>query len=159
MLTQELVRELFHYDDGFLFRRKDASNQARVGDLAGYKHHTGYWYVGVSGKKHGIHRVIFLYHHGYLPEYVDHKDTNPSNNKIENLRECTKAQNSQNKNATGNKSGCKGVYFRKDKSQWRVCITKEGKKYNFGSHKDFELAQLIANEAREMLHKEFAREH
>lgn len=159
MLTYELVRELFYYDDGFLFRRKDASNQARAGDLAGYKHHSGYWYVGLLGRKYGVHRIVFLYHNGYLPKYVDHKDTNPSNNKIENLRECTKAQNCQNSFSSNNKSGCKGVYFRKDKSQWRVCIAKENKRYNFGSHDDFELAELIANEARDMLHGEFARAH
>ena len=43
-----------------------------------------------------LHRLFFYWHHGYLPKLVDHKDTNPQNNKIENLRELTRSGNARN---------------------------------------------------------------
>jgi hypothetical protein len=45
-----------------------------------------------------LHRLFFYWHNGYLPKLVDHKDINPQNNKIENLRELTKSGNKRNSN-------------------------------------------------------------
>lgn len=44
--------------------------------------------VGLKGKYYRAHRIIYRMHHGYIdPELViDHKDGNPWNNKIENLK-------------------------------------------------------------------------
>jgi hypothetical protein len=50
-----------------------------------------------------LHRLFFYWHHGYLPKLVDHKDTNPQNNKIENLRELTKSSNNRNSNKDQNR--------------------------------------------------------
>jgi len=65
--------------------------------------------------------LIFLYHHGYLPKFVDHIDGNKKNNRIENLREATKSQNAMNqKVSTRNTSGIKGVMWHKRDKKWFV---------------------------------------
>jgi hypothetical protein len=48
---------------------------------------------------------------------IDHKDGNPSNNRIGNLREATRRQNCQNVRA-------KGVRYEPDRKRWvaRICI-------------------------------------
>lgn len=59
-----------------------------------------------------LHRGVFLYHHGYLPEHVDHIDRDTTNNRIENLRPATNAQNQYNGHRKiNNRSGAKGVVF------------------------------------------------
>lgn len=43
-------------------------------------------------------------------DMLDHRNTNTANNKFENLREATNAQNQQNRRFRGNATGFKGVY-------------------------------------------------
>ena len=66
-----------------------------------------YYAITYSSKGKGntllLHRLFFYWHHGYLPNLVDHKDTNPQNNKIENLRELTISNNNRNSNKNQNR--------------------------------------------------------
>jgi hypothetical protein len=72
MLTQERVRELFDYhEDGYLIWKISVSN-VRKGDIAGCPNKAGYLRVRFDGKLYYIHRLIFLYHKGYLPRMIDH---------------------------------------------------------------------------------------
>ena len=95
-LTKELLNELFEYKNGFLYRRKSEKGQRYVGKQAGTLRKDGYYSVRVNGSLYLAHRLIFLMHHGYLPEMIDHIDGNPSNNLITNLREATNQQNQFN---------------------------------------------------------------
>ena len=46
-----------------------------------------------------VARLCWLLHYGDWPENtIDHIDRNPLNNKIENLRDVTQAENNRNKN-------------------------------------------------------------
>jgi len=57
------------------------------------------------------------------------------NNKIENLRPCTRSENALNsKRASNNKSGVKGVCWHKAAQKWHARINLKGKQYNFGSY-------------------------
>ena len=68
-----------------------------------------------------LHRLFFYWHHGYLPKLVDHKDINPQNNNIENLRELTDSENKRNSNKKKNcTSKYKGVSWHKRHKKWRV---------------------------------------
>ena len=45
----------------------------------------------------------------------------------------------------------------KGRAKWRVHIRYKGKKLHLGTFNDLELAELVATEARELLHGDFAR--
>ena len=115
MLTQERVRELFDYDveTGNLIRKTNASSRARIGDVAGCEDGRGYLFTGISGKYYKNHRIVWLWHNGYLPEgEIDHINRNKIDNRIENLREASSVCQRRNQNLRkDNKSGVKGVFL------------------------------------------------
>ena len=59
----------------------------------------GYWRVTHRGSSYRIHRIIWALVNGQDPGalVIDHRDGDPQNNSIENLRACTEAENLQNK--------------------------------------------------------------
>lgn len=159
-MNQELVKELFEYRDGVLYWKKKAhlSSHVKMGDVAGCVDHKGYLKTTINCKRYFNHRITFLMFHGWLPIKVDHADNNPSNNRIDNLRPATTAENAQNsKIHTRNISGFKNVYWEKTHKKWRVRFKIKGKKRNFGLYDDLELADLVAQESRNKYHGAFAR--
>ena len=97
-------------------------------------------------------------HNGFTPPEVDHIDGDKTNNRIENLRPCTHAQNAQNRPAQKNsKSGVKNVVWSNVRKKWVVYVKVNGKTTNFGGFEDLELAALMASEVRDKYFREFAR--
>lgn len=103
-------------------------------------------YVYICLPEHGLvaaHRLAWVYVHGSIPDgmEVDHRDNDPSNNAIDNLRLATSSQQKQNKRVqSNNRSGLKGAYYHachKGK-KWRSQI-KVGPKLIFLGY--FETAQ------------------
>ena len=138
--------KVFTYKDGELYRD---------GKLAGTVTALGYRQVYLDKKVYLAHRVIFAMHWGFLPQFIDHIDGNRLNNKIENLRQCTQQQNQYNTKAKArNKVGIKNVQWAKN--TYRVDMRINGKLTYLGSFKDLELAELVAKEARNKYHGEFA---
>lgn len=147
---KELYDSLFVYKDGDLYG-KDGKKAGRVDSQ-------GYVVVRVKGKDVRAHRVIFCMHHGFVPSFVDHADGNKTNNKIENLRQCSISENSTNKKlGANNTSGAKGVSWHKATGKWQVNISVNKRQRNFGYFEDFEFAELVAVEARNKYHGCFAR--
>ena len=134
MLTQERVKELFDYRDGNLYWREDHSSRARKGCVAGVVGRRGYIRIVVDGKKFYAHRLVWLWHYGYLPENdIDHVNKIKSYNWVENLREVSRRCNLRNKgNPSTNKSGVKGVGWFKRDGNWRAQIAVNGNRYNLG---------------------------
>lgn len=156
-LTKEILNFLFDYKDGQLIWKFTLGSKSPKGNVAGSLRHDGYIKVGISGKIYLIHRLIFMYHHGYFPEYVDHINRNRQDNRIENLRAANKSQNCQNaKTPKSNVSGIKNVSWSKKLKKWRVQLRVKRQTINVGYFKDLELAELVAQEARTKHHKEFA---
>jgi hypothetical protein len=105
--------------------------------------------------------IIFLLHNGYLTEtmFIQHVDHNPFNNKPDNLRECTRSQNTQShKLRKNNTSGHKGVFLTRDKLKWYVMIKLNGKSYYFGTYVNKDDAVKVAIESRKKLHGVFGRD-
>lgn len=99
-LTQELVKFLFDYKDGFLLYKKSKIKKYN-GCKAGYwDSYTEYYKIRVNGKSYLTHRLIFFWHYGYFPEIVDHGDRDVKNNKIENLRAADIWQNNVNRKSS-----------------------------------------------------------
>lgn len=139
MVTQKLLKEMFGYrDDGNLYWICNMSGSARFGDIAGYFDKTkGYITVSVKSKNYRLHRMIFLWHEGYLPEFIDHDDGNPLNNRIGNLQPITRSQNAmKSKNFKNNTSGFRGVYWDKRKRRWEVMLNANGIRHKLGRFKD-----------------------
>lgn len=115
MITQERVKELFNYDykNGVLtWISKPASkaNASLIGKRAGTQRKDGRRQVRVDNRMYMEHNIIFLWVYGFMPQEVDHVNLDPSDNRIKNLRECTRSQNSANRTAqNNNKLGVKGV--------------------------------------------------
>ena len=155
MLTQEYLKEKFTYKDGELIR----NSNGKAVQCSKSKWHR-YLRIGINGKAVALHRIIFLYHHGYMPKITDHIDGDKYNNKIENLREVTQQQNCLNKAHHKNSaSPFKNVYWHNKMNKWAVCMSINGVRKRFGYFADIELADLVAQEARSKYHGEFARNY
>lgn len=96
MISQETLIELFEYKEGKLIYKKSVGCRKK-GSVAGTPHKDGYITVKIRKAHYLLHRLIFLYHYGYLPEEVDHIDRDRSNNCVENLRASNKELNQINR--------------------------------------------------------------
>jgi hypothetical protein len=105
-----------------------------------------------NGKKYNLllHRLFFYWHHEYLPSLVDHKDTNPQNNNIKNLRALTKSENTRNshkKNKKKTSSKYKGVSWSKCLKKWEVRLCLNLKSINLGYYINEDDAGQAYNDA------------
>lgn len=134
-LTKEGVREVFEYKNGVLYYRRDTGIH-RAGEQAGNWAWGGYINICLDGRNYREHRLIYLYHHGYLPKMLDHINRIAYDNRIENLREATPSQNQANRKLkTGCSSRFKGVSFykyRRLKKHWMAYIRVDGHKRRLG---------------------------
>lgn len=112
---------------------------------AGSANKRGYLVVKVGGRHFFAHRVAFAMHHGRWPDGdIDHIDRSPLNNRPENLRVATRADNVRNAGLRAdNKSGIKGVHWYKQTGKWRAQIVFDGKNRNLGYYDDTETAALV----------------
>lgn len=158
---RELCLKLFVYDESSptCLRRADKGNQV------GFIMANGYRYVSVypTGKLASLVQVkvsrvvMWLHGHDVDGKVVDHINHNTLCDKYSNLRIGTQQQNTRNqKLSKANTSGHKGVSWCSQKHKWLVRVN-TGRCYKFfGRYDDFELACLVADEARNKYHKEFA---
>ena len=156
MVTQELLRELFDYrEDGNLIHRKSVG-RVSSGSVAGTLNNNGYVHIAIDTKRHQAHRLIFLWHHGWLPPYVDHIEG--KSNRIDNLRASTLSENQKNRAPnTNSTSEYKGVCWSKSNRKWKVQYTHNGKLHYVGYFTDEISAAKAYDEATRELHGEFAR--
>lgn len=156
MITQSELLDLFDYRDGELFWKKKTCRKVVIGKPLGALEPTGYKNCRIYNKNYRVHRLIFLYHHGYFPINVDHIDTDKTNNRIENLREATKFENMRNITGIKTATGCKNVTWSDQRKKWVVRIKINGKDKNLGGFNDLEFADFVAHEARNKYYGEFA---
>ena len=125
-----------------------------AGSVAGHKTTRGYINIKVDQRMYKAHRLIFLYHYGYMPEIVDHIDCDPSNNRLENLRACDKSQNGMNRSGGYSATGHRNVY--RHGGAYQVHMRKKGKQHFVGTFNSLEDAVHAANVHRKHLFGEFA---
>jgi hypothetical protein len=156
-LTQARAQELFHYDEeSGIFTRLIRTGHCHVGDIAGYKHHTGYIQIKIDCKEYLSHRLAFLYAYGVWPkDQIDHINGIRDDNRLCNLREATLAQNYQNqrKAQSDNKtSGLLGVSFDKKRKKWLAQIMIDRKNKHLGRYNTPEEAHEAYLNAKRKLH-------
>ena len=104
-----------------------------------------------------MHRFLLNVDKKNLKSIIDHKNGNTLDNRLENLRLCSRQENSQNsKMRKNNKSGYKGIWFRKDTKKWGSSIKINEKTYYIGQFDTKEEAiEKYKNKVNE-LHGEFS---
>lgn len=159
-ITAEEARQLFHYDPetGDLTWKVSPCNRAPVGRVVRAPNDKGYYTVMVRGKTYKAHRLIWLIATGTWPaEHIDHINGDKTDNRVENLREATNAENMQNRAAPrNNTSGYKGVSWHKRDRKWRAKIQVDGKRRYLGHFDTPEEAHAAYCEAAREHHGEFA---
>ncbi len=114
-------------------------------------------YIGIDYKIYRAHRLAWLYVHGEMPSgKIDHKNGNPLDNRIENLRIASARMNAQNQRRAQpyNSTGVLGVGV--DKA--RGCFKSEirlpsGKRKFLGRFPSVELAHQAYIAAKRIYHE------
>lgn len=102
--------------------------------------------VDANHKEYLLHRVIMN-----APEskQVDHIDSNPMNNELDNLRFCTGAENLQNRLLNkNNSSGYVGVSWCNTNNKWVAQVMLNGKRHKLGRYSNKEEAINTVREFR-----------
>ena len=159
-LTHERLYEVLDYSPILgLFWWLKSRGTKKAESVAGTKRPDGYIQIQIDDRLYLAHRLAWLYVHGeWPPEEIDHKNNDPSDNRLANLRLATDSQNQANTpKQAHNTSGFKGVsWFRRDR-KWRAEIQKDGKSRHLGYFADpVDAARAYDAKAKE-LHGDFAR--
>lgn len=139
MITQERLKELFHYcPETGIFTWKASIERRNSGSVAGYAGALGYMQVCLDGSQYYLHRLAILYMTGSFPkEHTDHIDHNRGNNRWENIRAVSQSENLRNQTmAKNNKSGFAGVCWHKSSGKWLARIGGTSKRIHLGSFSD-----------------------
>jgi hypothetical protein len=159
MLTQLHLKKIISYDKAtgdftWLISR---GGKAKNGVKAGYLKPSGYIVIMIDNKNYPAHRLAFLYETGSLPENeVDHINRIKSDNRWENLRECTRFQNMMNlEKHPKNTSGYKGVSFMARDSVWVAQCTINKQHHFIGRFLTAELASTAYENFTKNNHKAF----
>jgi hypothetical protein len=156
ILTQDYLKSIFSYEDGNLYWKITKGNNAKAGKLAGCIKR--YRLIRLNDKIYGAHVLIWAMHYGMPNTNIDHINMNELDNRLENLRLANKSQNGCNRpKQANNKSGYKNVCWYKRYKKWKVALQVNKKDKTIGYFEDLELADLVAQEARDKYHGEYAR--
>jgi phosphotransferase system IIB component len=110
-MEKDELHKMFIYDEiegGLYWKQKGCGRT--IGRRFGM--HDGYRKGYIQGKSYREHTLVWIYHNGDIPFglEIDHKNQVRDDNRIENLRVVTHAQNMANKKAAKkNKLNVKGV--------------------------------------------------
>lgn len=115
-----------------------------------------YLHILVNGQKVPAHRAAWAMHYGEWPHGdIDHINRDPSDNRIENLRIATKAENARNRTSVvGSTSKYLGVS--KSGNAWVARIAQGGDQTDLGRFSSEDDAALAYDCAAIMMHREFA---
>lgn len=116
--------------------------------------------IKIDGKNAGLllHRVAWAFATGHWPlGLIDHKNEIKSDNRIDNLRIATHAQNIYNRVPRNDSTGIKGARFDSRYDRYQARITVDGKTLHLGMFDTAQEAGLAYKEAAIKHHGEFAK--
>ena len=140
-MTPQKLRELFTWDanTGRIFWKHKYKSREAFGSVQS----SGYLYGKVMGKNYLAHRVLWALETGRWPNgEIDHINQNKMDNRLNNLRDVCRIENSRNKSRNkNNRSGVLGV-ARLSSGKWRAYITVRKKQVHLGVFDNIEDAKL-----------------
>jgi len=153
-LTAEYLRSALDYNpETGVFTWKVARQGVKKGVIAGTTQASGYMRIKVDGRSYYAHRLAWLFYYGEWPKGpLDHKDRDPTNNAISNLRECTPVKNQHNSTKSWGSSEYRGVCWNKKENKWVVRIGVNNKLIYLGYFDDELEAAKAYREAKEKYH-------
>jgi hypothetical protein len=159
MIKNERLFEILKYDQetgDFIWVRH--FHKSRIGKRAGHIDKDGYRVIIIDKKPHRAHNLAWIFSFGKPPDGIlDHRNGDPRDNRIENLRECSVKENAFNsKKNIKNTSGVKGVSWRSDRNSWEAVVKVDGVRKFRRLFKTIEEAENAVRIAREEFHGEFA---
>lgn len=150
-LTQELLRKLVRFDgERYFWNSRPRSMFATENGYTAWNatfadtetfnaiaKQSGYCRTGIFGKTYPSHKLIWLFHYGAFPtQQIDHINGIRHDNRLENLRLVTHAENCRNRRIpTTNTSGTIGVTWVAGRRKWRAQIRFNGETHNLGQFK------------------------
>jgi hypothetical protein len=176
-MTQKLLKEAFLYDPKLGLVWNPDRPREHFATEVGYKVYMTQWAGKVAGKvavneddkrnrdtrivivsykgdkkNFPVHRLVFMYHHGYIPEYIDHIDGNYLNNLIENLQPITHTLNTAKANMfSHNTSGYRGCRYRPRDNKWIVNLKVNKCGYYLGQYEGLEYAAAVYNKFAKLI--------
>ena len=114
--------------------------------------HTTYARATVSGKNTYMHRLLLAPQKG---QEVDHVNKDGLDNRRQNIRVCTRAENMRNASIK-NSTGFRGAYHDPANNRYRAEIKVDGARIRLGSFRTAIEAALAYDDAAAQLHGEFA---
>lgn len=128
MTLLDRVRASVSYDaETGVFRRLTSAGRRKAGDIAGYVKSDGYRLISIDSRWHYAHRLAWLLTHGHLPDgEIDHINGSRDDNRLANLRECSRSQNMMNVSR-------RGCHWHKKRQRWQAMIRVAGKRKYLGS--------------------------
>tara|TARA_R110001592_G_scaffold222266_1_gene477397 strand:- start:274 stop:720 length:447 start_codon:yes stop_codon:yes gene_type:complete len=121
--------KVIDYPNYHIFRNGKVLSEKSKKFIKPYINNNGYTIYNIykNGKQKSLytHRLLAIH---FIPNpnnypFVDHKDGNPLNNHVSNLRWCTNQMNQlydNHKLQKNNKSGYRGISYSKKENKWMV---------------------------------------
>lgn len=157
MTNQEELQRMFRYDPetGIIYKKWPTKGEKSTG----CPNSEGYLLISVNSHNYSAHRLIWMYLYNRWPhETIDHINGIRSDNRLCNLRECTRQENLFNMSRSRkNTSGFKGVSLIRSSGKWRSVIKCKGKMTYIGDFEQKEDAAMAYNAKATELFGRFAK--
>jgi len=136
-VTRTQLKSLIHIDNGVLVWAVAFPPHIEIGDPVGTVMADGKRrQASIKGVRKQVSHISWFFHYGVWPDpamVIDHIDHDPSNNRIENLREVTSKKNSNHRRSSTNRAR-QDVYLH----------TTDGEEFYLGKHFPEERKAVIA---------------
>jgi len=158
--SPEYLRSILEYSpETGVFTWLEDRYRVKKGDIAGSLNGGKRIDIKIDQRLYRAHRLAWYYMTGEWPEeQIDHKNTDSLDNRFDNLRSVTCAQNSRNRTKqSNNTSGYKGITWNNMAHKWQPKIQKDGVFYYLGTYENLDEAVEVYRKKAIELFGEFAR--